>query len=125
MGHLPWTLADFPQDYVLLLHISPRPAPPSSDTNKPRRDFYLYGAHPTPAPPPPLAHPHPNTPWPKRKRKRKRKCRRDRRPKLRLAPRIRQARRVADARRAPDPRLAPLSALRVQILRSRFCPRAY
>jgi len=46
MGHLPWTLADFPQDYVLLLHISPRRARPSS---KPRRDFYLYGATDVPS----------------------------------------------------------------------------
>ena len=40
MGVLPWTLADFPQDYILLLHISPGRTRPS----KPRRDFYLYGA---------------------------------------------------------------------------------
>ena len=42
MGRLPWTLADFPQGYVLLLHKAPRRAQPSS--HLPRRDFYLYGA---------------------------------------------------------------------------------
>ncbi|KAI0289760.1 hypothetical protein BC826DRAFT_592786 [Russula brevipes] len=41
MGRLPWTLADFPQGYILLLHKSPRRAQPSS---KLRRDFYLYGS---------------------------------------------------------------------------------
>ena len=40
MGTLPWTLADFPEGYVLLLHKSPRRTEPS----KARRDFYLYGA---------------------------------------------------------------------------------
>jgi len=42
MGTLPWTLADFPQGYALLLHKSPRRAEPS----KARRDFYLYGVCP-------------------------------------------------------------------------------
>jgi hypothetical protein len=41
MGSLPWTLADFPQDYVLLLKKSLR----RSQSSIPRRDFYLYGAH--------------------------------------------------------------------------------
>jgi len=45
MGTLPWTLADFPQGYVLLLHKSPRRAEPS----KARRDFYLYGATDVPS----------------------------------------------------------------------------
>lgn len=40
MGTLPWTLADFPEGYVLLLHKSPRRTEPSIT----RRDFYLYGA---------------------------------------------------------------------------------
>jgi len=40
MGRLPWTLADFPQGYVLLLHITPR----KTGSLKPRRDFFLYGA---------------------------------------------------------------------------------
>ncbi|KAI0245975.1 hypothetical protein BJV78DRAFT_1258726 [Lactifluus subvellereus] len=39
MGRLPWTLANFPQGYVLLMHRSPRRVSPS----KARRDFYLYG----------------------------------------------------------------------------------
>ncbi|KAH9992204.1 hypothetical protein BJV74DRAFT_401932 [Russula compacta] len=47
MGRLPWTLADFPQGYILLLHKSPRRARPSS--NLPRRDFYLYGATDVPS----------------------------------------------------------------------------
>jgi len=42
MGRLPWTLADFPQGYVLLLHLSPR----KTQSSKPRRDFYLYGTRP-------------------------------------------------------------------------------
>ena len=41
MGRLPWTLADFPQGYVLLLHITPR----KTGSLKPRRDFFLYGAY--------------------------------------------------------------------------------
>ncbi|KAH9970642.1 hypothetical protein BGW80DRAFT_1329066 [Lactifluus volemus] len=44
MGRLPWTLADFPQGYVLLLHKSPRPRRRVSSSSVPRRDFYLYGA---------------------------------------------------------------------------------
>lgn len=40
MGRLPWTLADFPQGYVLLLHLVPR----KTRSSKPRRDFYLYGS---------------------------------------------------------------------------------
>ena len=48
IGRLPWTLADFPQGYVLLLHLAPGKKNRSS---KPRRDFYLYGAR--------LPHPHP------------------------------------------------------------------
>lgn len=40
MGRLPWTLRDFPQGYILLLHMTPR------KTRKPRRDFFLYGACP-------------------------------------------------------------------------------
>jgi len=45
MGTLPWTLADFPQGYALLLHKSPRRTEPS----KARRDFYLYGAQDVPS----------------------------------------------------------------------------
>jgi len=45
MGRLPWTLADFPQGYILLLHKSPPPRRRvSSSSSVPRRDFYLYGA---------------------------------------------------------------------------------
>ena len=40
MGRLPWTLADFPQGYVLLMHLAPR----KTRSSTPRRDFYLYGA---------------------------------------------------------------------------------
>jgi Transcription-silencing protein, cryptic loci regulator Clr2 len=45
MGPLAWTLADFPQGYVLLLHKSPHPRRMSSSSSSsvPRRDFYLYG----------------------------------------------------------------------------------
>ncbi|KAI9511938.1 hypothetical protein F5148DRAFT_184132 [Russula earlei] len=39
MGRSPWTLADFPQGYALLLHKSRYRTQPS----QPRRDFYLYG----------------------------------------------------------------------------------
>ena len=46
MGRLPWTLADFPQGYVLLLHKTPKPS------SKSRRDFYLYGPLCSPSPPP-------------------------------------------------------------------------
>jgi len=46
MGRLPWTLADFPQGYDLLLHLSPR----KTRSSKPRRDFYLYGARPPHSP---------------------------------------------------------------------------
>ena len=42
MGRLPWTLADFPEGYVLLLHLTPR----RNRSAPPRRDFFLYGAHP-------------------------------------------------------------------------------
>ena len=46
MGRLPWTLADFPQGYVLLLHKTPKPS------SKSRRDFYLYGPLCSPPLPP-------------------------------------------------------------------------
>jgi hypothetical protein len=46
MGRLTWTLADFPQGYVLLLHL----VPGKTRSSKPRRDFYLYGAHPPHSP---------------------------------------------------------------------------
>jgi hypothetical protein len=46
MGRLPWTLADFPQGYILLLHLVPR----KTRSFKPRRDFYLYGARPPHSP---------------------------------------------------------------------------
>ncbi|KAN0113620.1 hypothetical protein V8E52_007546 [Russula decolorans] len=40
MGRLPWTLADFPHGYDLLLHLSPS----RTKSSRPRRDFYLYGS---------------------------------------------------------------------------------
>jgi hypothetical protein len=46
MGRLPWTLADFPQGYDLLLHLAPR----KTRSSIPRRDFYLYGARPPHSP---------------------------------------------------------------------------
>ncbi|KAI0260467.1 hypothetical protein BC834DRAFT_547767 [Gloeopeniophorella convolvens] len=44
MGHTTWTLSDFPEGYILLLH----KAPYRRERTKMRRDFYLYGAEDVP-----------------------------------------------------------------------------